>query len=60
MARPATKVSANTIRSILARYGKGDGLVKIAKALTLGVAVVRRVLVASHITIRGRGRPRTA
>lgn len=60
MARPQTKVPANHVRSIVARYGKGEGLVEIAAALKYGVQVVRRVLAANGVKIRGRGRPRTA
>ena len=60
MSRPQTKVSANQSRSIVSRYKKGDGLVAISEALELGVGVVRRILAAGKVKIRGRGRPCTA
>ncbi len=63
MSRPATKVSANHTRSIIAQYkkgGPGNGLAAIADRLKLGIQVVRRVLDAAGVKIRGRGRPSTS
>lgn len=60
MGRPQTKVGANHVRSIVSRYKKGEGLVSIASALKYGVQVVRRVLAANGVKIRGRGRPSTS
>lgn len=60
MSRPQTKVTANQVRSIVSRYGKGEGLVAIAEAVKLGVGIVRRTLAEEKVKIRGRGRPCTA
>ena len=60
MARPQTKVNVNTRRSIVAQYkkgGPGNGFTAIAERLGLGIQVIRRVLVAEGVTIRGKGRP---
>ena len=58
MARPRTVVPENTRRSIVAKYGKGIGLVQIAADTELCVTVVRRCLIDNQVALRGRGRPR--
>lgn len=60
MARPKVKVSANQTRSIVSRYGKGEGLVAISEALDLGVQIIRRILGEQGVEVRGRGRPALA
>jgi hypothetical protein len=60
MARPQTKVSANQARSIVSRYGKGEGLVALADDFKYGIQVIRRVLIEAKVKIRGRGRPAVA
>lgn len=60
MARPQATVTENQKRSIVAQYKKGgpdNGLVAIAGRLKLGVPIIRRVLVAAKVKIRGKGRP---
>jgi len=59
MARPKIVVAENTRRSIVSKYGKGDGLVALAAEFEVSLPVIRRVLVDSGSEIRGRGRPVT-
>jgi len=60
MGRPQKKLTANELRSAVARYKKGEGLAAIADALEYSLPVIRRVLIEAKVKIRGRGRPVTA
>lgn len=60
MGRPKIEVTANQVKAIISRYGKGLGLVEIGEDLKLGVQIVRRVLVEAKVKIRSRGRPASA
>ncbi len=57
MARPKKTVTENQRRSIVSRYGKGEGLVALATEFELSPPVIRRVLTEADVDIRGRGRP---
>lgn len=57
MSRPQITVIANTVRSMVAKYKKGAGLVALAEEFDLSVPVLRRTLVDAGAKIRGRGRP---
>lgn len=57
MARPKITVTANTARSIVAKYNKGAGLVALADEFDLSIPVIRRTLADAGAKIRGRGRP---
>ena len=57
MARPETKVSANQVRSIVAKYSNGAGFVALSKEFEYSIPVIRRVLVDAGVKIRKRGRP---
>ncbi len=59
MSRPRVKVTSNHRRSIVSRYGKGQGFEMIERALKFvySISVIRRVLTEEDVKIRGRGRP---
>ena len=57
MARPKKTVTENQRRSIVSRYGKGEGLISLSAGFELSPPVIRRVLVDNKVPIRGRGRP---
>lgn len=57
MARPKITVTANTVRSMVAKYKKGAGLVALATEFDLSVPVIRRTLADAGAEIRGCGRP---
>lgn len=57
MSRPQITVTANTVRSMVAKYKKGTGLVALAQEFDLSVPVIRRTLADAGAEIRGRGRP---
>jgi len=57
MARPKVTLTANEVRSVLAKYNKGAGLVALAKEFDHSIPVIRRILVEGKAKIRGRGRP---
>lgn len=57
MARTKITATANTVRSMVAKYKNGAGLVALAKEFDLSVPVIRRILADTGVEIRGRGRP---
>ncbi len=57
MSRSKMVVKSNTVRSIVAKYGKGIGFVELANTFDISIPVIRRVLTENGVKIRGRGRP---
>jgi len=49
--------SVPVIKDICQKYGAGYGLQDIAVAYNVSAGVIRRVLAANEVAIRGRGRP---
>lgn len=58
MGRKRKEVSAAQQKKIEKLYAEGWGLLTISKTLGHNVGVIRRVVVAIGLKIRGRGRPR--
>ena len=57
MGRTRTKVTSNQTRSIVSKYGKGEGLVALAALFGVSTTVISRILREEGVEIRGRGRP---
>ena len=60
MPRTQLKIKANDVRSIVANYKKGMGLVALSENFGISVPVIRRTLIENDVTIRSRGRPAVA